>query len=401
MGKRGKRQRHQRRAEERRQKKGLEMHAGYDSDRDWHGPTLWRPNNDCHKKVTKVWEKGSLRIWCGDRASVGFSTNKFNLYISAAGLTCRINPPVFLTTGAATLLGYNPQFDDIGDMPHLFIECSDGCAPPLDAQHWVSIADKLLEFTTSEHPFDVVVFCEGGHGRTGTVAAVLLYFLGAFDSEAKPMDPAWWLRNRYCMEAVETYNQAEYITNMTGMEVKVAPSLEAIPNTWGAGIDTSGTGNGYAKPAGGATNAADPKNTYEEVYVRDNDVLWRLTVNKAGDILYREAITQPGAGSEGAPRARKGHEAVYASWLGPEYVNERARWILAGKPDREAWAQHRDNSNRPAAALTDQDNGAGSRPWLSWLPVAVRGVTKQLNQKAAEDGTAPAPLPPGRDVESH
>jgi len=52
----------------------------------------------------------------------------------------------------------------------------------------------------------ILVYCEGGHGRTGTFLAALIALL-----ESDVHDPIAEVRNRYCQNAVETLEQAEAI----------------------------------------------------------------------------------------------------------------------------------------------------------------------------------------------
>lgn len=53
----------------------------------------------------------------------------------------------------------------------------------------------------------VEIGCQGGHGRTGTALACLVVLLGAPANDA--ID---WVRNAYCTEAVETPQQASFVT---------------------------------------------------------------------------------------------------------------------------------------------------------------------------------------------
>lgn len=55
----------------------------------------------------------------------------------------------------------------------------------------------------------VLVYCAGGHGRTGLFLASLLALV-----EPELEDPVVELRHRYCSRAVETPAQAEQVANM-------------------------------------------------------------------------------------------------------------------------------------------------------------------------------------------
>lgn len=60
----------------------------------------------------------------------------------------------------------------------------------------------------------VLVFCLGGHGRTGTVLAGLIALL-----EPDVEDPVSEIRNRYCEGAVETREQAEWVFSLRGQDL--------------------------------------------------------------------------------------------------------------------------------------------------------------------------------------
>jgi len=55
----------------------------------------------------------------------------------------------------------------------------------------------------------VLVFCAGGHGRTGTFLACLLALL-----EPEIEDPVAEIRRRYCLKAVETPEQAAAVMSL-------------------------------------------------------------------------------------------------------------------------------------------------------------------------------------------
>ena len=55
--------------------------------------------------------------------------------------------------------------------------------------------------------------CLGGHGRTGTAAAILLYLL---KDEHNPIE---YLREAYCKCIVETETQVRYVSNITGLNL--------------------------------------------------------------------------------------------------------------------------------------------------------------------------------------
>lgn len=72
----------------------------------------------------------------------------------------------------------------------------------------------------------VVMFCVGGHGRTGTAIASLLVV--GFGWE--PKDACTWVWTSYCKEAIETSGQINYVYNLAGQKY-VPPKDETKATT--------------------------------------------------------------------------------------------------------------------------------------------------------------------------
>lgn len=71
----------------------------------------------------------------------------------------------------------------------------------------LSLVNKSIDALKSERK--IGLFCLGGHGRTGYVAAVILGKLGI-------EDPILELRQNYCEKAVETNEQIKHISEILG-----------------------------------------------------------------------------------------------------------------------------------------------------------------------------------------
>ena len=98
----------------------------------------------------------------------------------------------------------------------------DGDAPgyPL-AFWWAMMADfNALAKDEPNKTLKVLVRCAGGHGRTGTVLCALAV---AANAVSPGQDPIAWVRQHYCIEAVETNVQFDYIERLSGV-----PSKEGI-----------------------------------------------------------------------------------------------------------------------------------------------------------------------------
>ena len=89
--------------------------------------------------------------------------------------------------------------------PVLEIAWPDQRAPGLTVEWWSMFADNLAKIDG-----DVAMHCMGGHGRTGTAAAILIKLYKAWKSKKEP-DIVTYLRKHYCDEAVETNDQLDYL----------------------------------------------------------------------------------------------------------------------------------------------------------------------------------------------
>lgn len=81
-----------------------------------------------------------------------------------------------------------------------------GTPENLDRKFWLALKNDIL--TLMKQGEKVVVFCQGGHGRTGMVAAILCHLM---NPTAVGNDPVGWVREKYCEECVETAKQHEYV----------------------------------------------------------------------------------------------------------------------------------------------------------------------------------------------
>jgi protein-tyrosine phosphatase len=76
----------------------------------------------------------------------------------------------------------------------------------------------------------MLVFCVGGHGRTGTAVASLL--VTAFNYE--PKEACEWVWNNYCGEALETNSQINYVYSLVGQTYtppKTETTVTKTPNS--------------------------------------------------------------------------------------------------------------------------------------------------------------------------
>ncbi len=122
----------------------------------------------------------------------------------------------------------NPEADDLLPAeltePYipaiLSIDWPDFGVPFISAIWWKGLV-RFLE----TYDGDVVFFCQGGHGRTGT-ALTILACLSQEELRTGIECPLFWLRDNYCEHAVETYDQVDYIEKITDMQIWSQPYYE-------------------------------------------------------------------------------------------------------------------------------------------------------------------------------
>lgn len=162
----------------------------------------------CHKGNVYVFTIGNVDIYGGGRTR-GFEPRKADILIS-------------------TLEGYEhnlslqasmmfPRFAKAFQRQIVVpIITKDYKAPTLSKNQWLALVEDLKNI---DQPMDALVFCVGGHGRTGTVLSIL-YGLTRPDEG----DPVKRVRKLYCKKAVESTSQLDYIELMTGIKVEEGPS---------------------------------------------------------------------------------------------------------------------------------------------------------------------------------
>lgn len=99
----------------------------------------------------------------------------------------------------------------------IHLPITDGGVPAFPPSFWDALVDDLLDLAAEVAPeeYHVLVVCQGGHGRTGTVLAILV---GLLAEELPDDDPIAYVRAHYCDQAVETRTQARYVQQMTGRD---------------------------------------------------------------------------------------------------------------------------------------------------------------------------------------
>lgn len=85
------------------------------------------------------------------------------------------------------------------------ISWRDGSAPPVPAMFW----RELLNLARTKYE-NLVCFCVGGHGRTGTALSALRMV----SERETAVEAVEFVRRNHCDESVETFPQAQYLADL-------------------------------------------------------------------------------------------------------------------------------------------------------------------------------------------
>lgn len=167
--------------------------------------------------------------------------------------------------------------------PTIDIEWPDFEAPDMDNTWWEEVAAGILKLPAGSN---IVVYCLGGHGRTGTALSILAILMEAVPPKE---DAVLWLRDKYCQKIVESSAQLTYIEDMTGTKVKAKSSF--VWSSYGVtDYETKGTINGSTSMFAGQDNhkLVVPDHLddgIEELWTDPKTgTRWLVAYNKAGDV---------------------------------------------------------------------------------------------------------------------
>ncbi len=110
----------------------------------------------------------------------------------------------------------------------LKIRWYDRAEPPVRPEFWPELlkdlkAERDRRKLTDADPLRVMTICQGGHGRSGSAAAILMMLL----SDYTPLDALTHIRAMHCPRAIESKVQHEYLNAVAEMLGRPANALEA------------------------------------------------------------------------------------------------------------------------------------------------------------------------------
>lgn len=94
----------------------------------------------------------------------------------------------------------------IGFEEEIMVSWPDFGTPLVKLTFWEALHNYIRE-----NKWETVCFhCEAGHGRTGTALSCMLIAIQGYT----PEEAVWHVRTHYCTEAIETYDQVEYLSQI-------------------------------------------------------------------------------------------------------------------------------------------------------------------------------------------
>jgi hypothetical protein len=155
--------------------------------------SFFRPLCDHPPQCVLKSEEGGWNVWAGRGLDCDRSFGKFHLLLNLTG-----DSVVRKHTIPVPELS---QWEQRAAVPEILLDWPDMGAVSLPWQFWRDLVAHL-----SRAKAQMLVFCVGGHGRTGTAIACIMVACG-WTSE----DAIAWVRAHYCPQAIETRQQENYI----------------------------------------------------------------------------------------------------------------------------------------------------------------------------------------------
>jgi protein-tyrosine phosphatase len=105
------------------------------------------------------------------------------------------------------------------------VDWPDGSTPPVEPGFWKAFHEMCVEKET-----DPLIYCIGGHGRTGTALASIM--LMCAENTPHPEAVISIIKHTYCDEAIETFKQIKYLYGLVGKEPPTYDECNKIWNIW-------------------------------------------------------------------------------------------------------------------------------------------------------------------------
>lgn len=152
----------------------------------------------CEHKPKKLFSINRVNYYGADLQ--GSNAFKGDLIVNLSG-----HARTFTVEKISSLVPYL-AYSNSKKIEEISIPWVDFSSPPVKAGFWKALHQHVL----SKGYKSVCFHCYGGHGRTGTALASMLIE----NLEAEPMGALRYIREKYCVQAVETDDQIRYLKSL-------------------------------------------------------------------------------------------------------------------------------------------------------------------------------------------
>lgn len=179
--------------------------GGYTGTSDWQGY-----KNICFHRPQHIIAGEGWGVWAGKKDDVRDSLQNYDIVMNLTYTSVKDVHVIPI-----------PELAKWADYGHKFIEIqmdwADYGTINLPVQFWRDLVEHI-----KEKKLKLLIFCQGGHGRTGTALACLFVVALGY----KPLDAINWVRKNYCHEAIETKGQENYVLSMAPEALELVPDKQ-------------------------------------------------------------------------------------------------------------------------------------------------------------------------------
>lgn len=161
----------------------------------------------CKHKPQEVLKGDDWSIWAGRKWDCEDSLNDFDIVLNLSGT--RVSKRHEIPIKALKKWESKEKFTEI------CLDWPDRGTVTLPKQWWTDLHNHI-----KQNHLRMLIFCVGGHGRTGTAIASLLVTAFGYS----PKEATEWVWSSYCEEAVETNSQIQYVYDLVG-ETYIPPTV--------------------------------------------------------------------------------------------------------------------------------------------------------------------------------
>ena len=163
----------------------------------------------CHHSIKQVFKVGDMAVCAAAERLIKLESieEPKAVLLNCLGSALRQfrSPRVKAPKGWESLEDTAPTF------PEIVIDWTDYSSPPVGPEFWA----KLIEVCKKKEIKQMVVFCMGSHGRTGTALAALLL---ANRDYTDPDEAIEFVRENHCRKSVESSSQIDYLIKCAGQK---------------------------------------------------------------------------------------------------------------------------------------------------------------------------------------